>query len=223
MTELMGYGGFIRHHRLESGFKSQRQLAECTGISSATISRIEAEIQRPETETLLILSKHLKTTTFADLMEIAGYFEGLDGEKLIDVKEFFEKEKGADDSIELCLKQIISLNDNSAIEKTKNIIIDLFSEESEEYGEIGNTVLSLMDFVRFAASGVEMKEILLSNLRDLINKYKNSDSFISEKEFGMAIDLTDEHEKVVIVDGRQLTEKELKKFVAMIRLERHLE
>ncbi|MEB6550216.1 helix-turn-helix transcriptional regulator [Heyndrickxia sporothermodurans] len=58
-----GYGYFIKKHRIESGFKSIRQLAERSGISSATISRIEREVQKPEVRTLETLSKHLKSTS----------------------------------------------------------------------------------------------------------------------------------------------------------------
>jgi transcriptional regulator with XRE-family HTH domain len=73
MTE--GYGDFIKKHRLLSGFKSQRMLADNTGISSATISRIEKEIHKPEVRTLRTLSLYLTTTTFETLMEVCGYSE----------------------------------------------------------------------------------------------------------------------------------------------------
>lgn len=69
-----GYGEFIKRHRIASGFKSQRKLAEKTGISSATISRIESEIQKPEFETLKILAEYLETTTLVELMVRCGYW-----------------------------------------------------------------------------------------------------------------------------------------------------
>jgi transcriptional regulator with XRE-family HTH domain len=69
------YGKFIEHHRVASGFKSQRRLAEKTGISSATISRIEAGIQRPEPETLKTLAKYLHSTSLVELMVVCGYWD----------------------------------------------------------------------------------------------------------------------------------------------------
>ncbi|CRF28813.1 Helix-turn-helix [Mycobacterium tuberculosis] len=70
-----GFGKFIEYHRIASGYKSQRRLADKTGISSATISRIEAEIQKPEPETLKVLAKHLHTTSLVELMVVCGYWD----------------------------------------------------------------------------------------------------------------------------------------------------
>ncbi|WP_019536550.1 helix-turn-helix domain-containing protein [Paenibacillus ginsengihumi] len=75
MSENSGFGKFIERHRIASGYKSQRRLADKTGISSATISRIEAEIQKPEPETLKILAKHLHTTSLVELMVVCGYWD----------------------------------------------------------------------------------------------------------------------------------------------------
>jgi transcriptional regulator with XRE-family HTH domain len=71
---LEGYGEFIKKHRLLSGFKSQRLLADKTGISHATISRIEHEIQKPEVKTLQILASVLESTNFMELMLVCGYW-----------------------------------------------------------------------------------------------------------------------------------------------------
>lgn len=69
-----GYGEFIKKHRLLSGYKSQRRFAEKTGISPATISRIESEIQKPEVETLKAMAEYLDTTTLVELMVVCGYW-----------------------------------------------------------------------------------------------------------------------------------------------------
>lgn len=70
-----GYGEFIKKHRLLSGFKNQRRLAEKTKISPATISRIEKEIQKPEANTLKVLSHYLTSTTLVELMVACGYWD----------------------------------------------------------------------------------------------------------------------------------------------------
>lgn len=68
-------GAFIQHHRIKSGYRSQRGLANESGISAATISRIEKNIQKPNPETLKELSKYLKTTSYVELMVVAGYWD----------------------------------------------------------------------------------------------------------------------------------------------------
>jgi transcriptional regulator with XRE-family HTH domain len=72
---MEGYGEFIRKHRIASGYKSQRRLADKCGISSATISRIEAEIQKPEARTLKTLAQFLETTSYVELMVVCGYWD----------------------------------------------------------------------------------------------------------------------------------------------------
>lgn len=71
---MEGYGAFIKHHRIASGYKSMRKLADATKISPATISRIEDEIQRPTPETLQALAKALHTTSLVELMVVCGYW-----------------------------------------------------------------------------------------------------------------------------------------------------
>lgn len=68
-----GYGEFVKKHRIASGYKKQKELAEKTGISAATISRIENEIQLPEVRTLKELANVLHTTTYNELLSVCGY------------------------------------------------------------------------------------------------------------------------------------------------------
>ncbi|MEH7249187.1 helix-turn-helix domain-containing protein [Neobacillus niacini] len=70
----VGYGEFIKKHRIASGFKKQKDFADKTGISAATISRIEKEIQRPEMETLKVLAPYLESTSLVELMVKCGYW-----------------------------------------------------------------------------------------------------------------------------------------------------
>lgn len=70
-----GYGEFIKRHRILSGYRNQKQFADVTGISSATISRIESEIQKPMVETLKEIAPHLKTTSIFELMAICDYLD----------------------------------------------------------------------------------------------------------------------------------------------------
>ncbi|MCR8844076.1 helix-turn-helix domain-containing protein [Paenibacillus sp. SC116] len=69
------FGDILKHLRKDSGFKTQKQLSESSGISQTTLSRIEAGIQKPMPDTLKMLAKYLQTSTYEQLMEKAGYFE----------------------------------------------------------------------------------------------------------------------------------------------------
>ncbi|MBD8501093.1 helix-turn-helix domain-containing protein [Paenibacillus arenosi] len=70
------FGDILKHLRKDSGFTTQKQLSESSGISQTTLSRIEAGIQKPMPGTLKMLAKYLQTCTYEQLMEKAGYFEG---------------------------------------------------------------------------------------------------------------------------------------------------
>ena len=60
--------------RVRKGYESQRKLAHVSGISHATISRIEKDLQSPQPSTLKILSKYL-ATPYEELMKEAGYLD----------------------------------------------------------------------------------------------------------------------------------------------------
>jgi transcriptional regulator with XRE-family HTH domain len=82
---MEGYGEFIKKHRIASGYKVLRRLADKSGISAATISRIENEIQKPEIRTLKTLAQYLETTSYVELMVVCGYWDK--DELLEDVNE----------------------------------------------------------------------------------------------------------------------------------------
>mgnify|MGYP001248588970 CR=1 FL=1 len=69
----MTIGEFVALHRKKSGFTSQRKLADESGISSATISRIEKNLQKPSPDTLRTLALSLGSTSYRELMIQSGY------------------------------------------------------------------------------------------------------------------------------------------------------
>lgn len=76
-----GYGEFIRRHRQASGYKRQNVFSKMTGISQATISRIEKEIQKPEVRTLKTLAPFLKSTTYIELLKVCDYWSEIELEE----------------------------------------------------------------------------------------------------------------------------------------------
>lgn len=130
---MIGYGDYIKKHRLASGYKSQRRLAEKSGISAATISRIEKEIQKPEARTLKTLAQYLHTTSYVELMVVCGYW---DKEELLDEEMLAEdpiKNNQIQDSKdnEKDLAKKIDLSDEELL-KQFNLMIDGRSLTEEE-------------------------------------------------------------------------------------------
>ncbi len=74
-TDLNKLGNWLAELRVKSGYESQRQLCLASGISPATLSRIEAGIQKPEPETLKKLAPYLKEISYEELLRAAGYLE----------------------------------------------------------------------------------------------------------------------------------------------------
>jgi transcriptional regulator with XRE-family HTH domain len=90
MTNKKGYGEFIATHRKLSGYKSQRSLADKCGITSATLSRIESEIQKPTPETLKQLAPFLTSTSLVEIMVVCGYW-GEDDLLVVESDEIYDE------------------------------------------------------------------------------------------------------------------------------------
>lgn len=76
MDNTISFGQFIKKHRIKSGMKSQRMLADKMSVSNTTISKIEREIHTPEAKTLIEMSKHLTSTSLTELLAVCGYLDG---------------------------------------------------------------------------------------------------------------------------------------------------
>ncbi len=84
------FGDYFRRLRRAAGFKSQKELAKESGISQATLSRIEDGTQKPQKETLTTLAGTLGVSHLK-LFEEAGYTTDVYIEKnrsaLLDISE----------------------------------------------------------------------------------------------------------------------------------------
>lgn len=124
MKENISIGNFVKHHRIKSGFNSQRQLAEKSGISSATISRVESEIQKPNTETLKTLSRYLRTTSLFDLMVVAEHWEKDDTDLKL-VSNFYDEEHKTTEKLLYILK-LLADDEGKFPSKYHEDIFDIF-------------------------------------------------------------------------------------------------
>lgn len=104
------FGKLIAKLRKESGYKSQRKFAEATGVSNASIAKIEAGTQKARPGTLKAFSKHLEGITYSKLMELSGYAEKSDLQSTINEFEKFEFIAMVEDSTINFLNQM-SIND----------------------------------------------------------------------------------------------------------------
>lgn len=73
--ELVEFGFYLSKLREASGYRTKSDLAKASGLSGATISRIESGIQRANPETLKTLSQYLKGVTYEDLLGKLNYLE----------------------------------------------------------------------------------------------------------------------------------------------------
>ena len=81
--QLKKFGLWLSKRRESCGYASQRQLDLKSGVSPATISRIESGIQKAEPDTLARLAPYL-SISHEELMAIAGYIDIRDVERIVD-------------------------------------------------------------------------------------------------------------------------------------------
>ncbi|NRS15856.1 helix-turn-helix transcriptional regulator [Brevibacillus sp. HB1.4B] len=74
---LKEFGVFFARIREKSGYRSQRELADVSGVSHSTINRIEAGTHKTKHETLKVLAAYLKGVTYEELLEKAGILEDI--------------------------------------------------------------------------------------------------------------------------------------------------
>lgn len=72
---LKEFGVYFARLREESGFRSQRELADVSGVSHSTINRIESGSHKVSPDNLKLLAPHLKGVDYYDLMKAIGYIE----------------------------------------------------------------------------------------------------------------------------------------------------
>ncbi|MGG3278841.1 helix-turn-helix domain-containing protein [Paenibacillus solani] len=70
---LKEFGVYFAKLREESGYRSQRELADVSGVSHSTINRIESGAHKVSPDNLKILASHLKGVDYYDLMRAVGY------------------------------------------------------------------------------------------------------------------------------------------------------
>jgi transcriptional regulator with XRE-family HTH domain len=98
---LKEFGLWFTEQRIQSGYKSQRELAEKSGISHSTINRLESGTHKTSIENLKILSKHLRTVKYEEVITKAGYIESDPAAPYITAKEQSEQKETVEEQSEV--------------------------------------------------------------------------------------------------------------------------
>lgn len=113
-------GDYLKKLRINSGFKTQKELSKTSGVSQTTLSRIEAGTQKPKPETLRTLSQHFDGVDYFQLMEKAGYVVKDLGEHLTPTMKGLLTDENIND-LEKVLNKYIDLYVNMYSDSNGNV------------------------------------------------------------------------------------------------------
>lgn len=82
--DLKEFGVYFAKLRMQSGYRSQRELAERSGVSHSTINRIESGKHKVTPENLKVLAPFLQNVEFSELMQAMGY---IDSDSFLKIEE----------------------------------------------------------------------------------------------------------------------------------------
>jgi transcriptional regulator with XRE-family HTH domain len=77
MTYNKSFGTYLAELRVCKGFENQKDLADVSGVSTATISRIESGLQKASINVIRKIAPHLKTS-IQEMVERSGYLDETD-------------------------------------------------------------------------------------------------------------------------------------------------
>lgn len=106
-SETKSFGEQFKDIRISNGYSSARQLSMKSGISNATITRLENNTQKPDPNTLKILSQYLINTTYEELLRLSGYVNNAPEDKSLSDKEkelLIKSRKLSDNQLDILLK-----------------------------------------------------------------------------------------------------------------------
>lgn len=207
------FGDLFRRLRRSKGFKTQKDLAAASGVSQTTLSRIEDGTQVPQHDTLKSLAKTLNVK-YIDLMEMAGYFEGLDEEDLQSVKDFFEEHRQLDEEIEKLLRNLYSTFPDMR-NQIKEILLEYSStDEMNEFGEeLGKYDIALK-FIKFIDADIRTKIKIIGDLKYLIKSKENPVSVLPRQD--SVIELSTIDNFILTFHGRELSPAEASRVKEML-------
>ncbi|MEK5477556.1 helix-turn-helix transcriptional regulator [Paenibacillus sp. FSL R5-0407] len=224
----LSFGEYLRELR-ELKDLSLNQLAEKSGVSNAQISRIEnglRELPRPETIKKLAQGLNVPAT---ELMEKAGYFDGLNEEKKAGVKNYFQIQENLDDKLRDLVTAAFDSGKKTKVFETidKHFGEDLIHYmEERELDKFPTTLNGIIEFLIDYDMSMESKADFINLLKNKtrLEIKESSASYTTERElFDKSLELSDKEIKKRFdfkVDGRELTEEEFARMIAAVRSDR---
>lgn len=182
------FGEFLKEIRIRYGYKTQKQLADISGISQTTLSRIEAGTQRPQPETLRVLAEYLRPYTYGELMEQAGYFHGMTSDDKGFIKDLFNESEELHYMIIDIIDRLSKHDrfDDRAIPYLELELRPLF--ESEGWNDIEFIPSQIKQLNRELDSNLEYKKNVYDALKRVMNLFL-SESKRTKEERDIAADL----------------------------------
>lgn len=180
-------GSFIKHHRVASGFNSQRQLAERSGISSATISRIESEIQKPNMETIRTLSRFLKTTSYFDLMVAAEYWESADADAGKFISAIYSEEHEATEKL-LDILKLLTDDEGKFPSEYHEEIFNIFGGYVYNPESINNEHPGFDEWFFYEYLNLSQEDLDESSIDEAINKFNKYYNYSTIKHSMLSLD-----------------------------------
>ncbi|MDQ0494013.1 helix-turn-helix domain-containing protein [Paenibacillus brasilensis] len=162
-------GDIIKEKRLASGYKTKKDFADKSGISAATLTRIEKNTQQPSPNTLMQISRHLDGVTYGELMKAAGYLKGLEENHETFLANFMNENEELDNRIYGLIDKVFLFThiDKDLHREIISLfvdpqIVDLFSHATLEDIKA--------EYLR-GDLNIEQKNDVINALENMLNKY----------------------------------------------------
>lgn len=212
------FGDYFRRLRRARGFKSQKLLAEASGVSQATISRIEEGSQKPQDDTLRSLSKTLGVK-YLDLIEASNDFDGLQGEKVNEMRSRYSLHESLDDELE---RLLVVIGDGGRFQERDKFYIsglldgiDLFDSKKNfyDYYTPKRVAIELSGY-----DSIEFKAETIESLKKYIKTNNIKTPVISDREFRSDdFDLLDIVNKNITIGGKILPREDKERLLKLIQ------
>ncbi|MDG0056938.1 helix-turn-helix domain-containing protein [Paenibacillus sp. P2(2022)] len=168
MSEIT-IGELIKKARIANGYKTKKDFADKTGVSPASLTRIEKNTQRPAPDMLMQISKHLNGITYGELMKFAGYLDGLDENHEQFLADFMNENQDLDNEIfNLIDKLYLYIGIDDGLQKE---LVELFIEA--DLLDIHHTIDAETLKKEYVRNDIDTdsKRKIINTLEDMLNRY----------------------------------------------------
>ncbi|MBY0024503.1 helix-turn-helix domain-containing protein [Paenibacillus polymyxa] len=162
-------GDIIKEKRLASGYKTKKDFADKSGISAATLTRIEKNVQLPLPNTLMQISRHLDGVTYGELMKAAGYLEGLEENHETFLANFMNENEELDNRIYALIDKVFLFTnvDKDLHREIVSLFVDPQTADLFSHATLDDIK---SEYLR-GDLNIEQKNDVINTLENMLNKY----------------------------------------------------